>query len=328
MEDHSEFLTEELHKLYEIVSVTHERLTKLESRVEEIATSCGRGGGGGGGQPDAAAAQRLAVEKLASCAAMLEEQLDNDANPENTSPDEVPAVRLARLEGRVEALADEAEALREERRAVAVGTLLEQHAGCPAEGGAARDDSRIEELETEVQGLRRVIEQKLLSEQDTMLAELDRRNESRLTSVWKELKGFTDAATAHTNSIERSLLSRIDKNDKSLVGACAGVNCRFTEANAKQLESMAFRMSLLEWSTNGEKRSFSRPLQASLASSAPSLPALSDDSELWAKEPSGQLRLRRKMQLPRTTQQTPPALLGEHPRQQTLKKNTSTLRHH
>lgn len=318
-----DLLAQELQELREIVTTTTGRVADLERKFQELTGGLNAAvpAPGSDGQRSTAAAQ--AVKAVASRVAKLEEQLDSDIAPECTT-DEVPAVRLARLEGRVETLAEEADALREQRRMDAINTVLTEHAGSSPDG-LAEFDSKIHEVADDLQGLRRVVEQKLFSEEDT-ITELDRRSESRLASVWKELRGLAESAAIHTNNIERNLSLRIEKIEKGSVGAGASTStdCRFTENMSKQLESLAFRLSWIEWGTSGEKRSFGRPLLQPSSTNKTGFPQIpSDDSEMLAREPSGQMRPRRKMQLPKALQPT-----QEHVRHQSLKtRSCGSLRH-
>lgn len=72
------------------------------------------------------------------------------------------------------------------------------------------------------------------------------------------------------------------------------------EVNRK-LDWLNWRISWIEWATAGEKRSFSRPLDGK---SLPQLPPstvtatgfnqpLTEDMDLWVREPGGRQRLRR-----------------------------------
>lgn len=70
----------------------------------------------------------------------------------------------------------------------------------------------------------------------------------------------------------------------------------------KQLEWLTWRISWLEWSTSGKKRSFSRPLVPDpsppfTAAATGFNQVLSEDIELWARE-SGKQRLRRRVPQP------------------------------
>merc|ERR1711953_619076 len=74
----------------------------------------------------------------------------------------------------------------------------------------------------------------------------------------------------------------------------------------KHLEWLNWRISWLEWATNGEKRSFSRPLDAKavlpspppLTNVAPNFSQpITEDVELWARDSNGRQRLRRPMQV-------------------------------
>merc|ERR1712232_1400193 len=70
---------------------------------------------------------------------------------------------------------------------------------------------------------------------------------------------------------------------------------------AKKLEWMTWRISYLERSKGGEKRGFSRPVEATAALpmrpqsavASPSRPT--EDAELWARTSDGRQRLRRQL---------------------------------
>merc|ERR1712061_264450 len=106
----------------------------------------------------------------------------------------------------------------------------------------------------------------------------------------------------------------------------------------KHLEWLNWRIAWLEWATNGEKRSFSRPLDAKAV--LPSPPPLTnvapvfsqpitEDVEMWARESNGRMRLRRRMQVPPPNDpggggvlkpaQAPPTLSRSHGQLPTLK---------
>lgn len=284
------------------------------------------------GQPDGLGAKD-AVKALARCAELLEEQLDGDGTPPpGVDALHLAAARIARLEGKVDLLASDVDALQQRWRgsvfapAVPTGgsgkeemeSMIASSEELPAfQQRQVCQEERLEGLESDLEVLRRMIEGRAgaaalpegsHSEQGHQLApdieELDRRNESRLTSIWRELRSLAEVAAARADKLERRLCQRLEVLERQRpVGG--GRPERFTEEMAKEFESMKFRLSWIEWATSGEKRSFSRPLHPQAAGNQGSsvgtcsLPAvLAADSEVWAREPSGRVRPRRRLQVP------------------------------
>jgi len=143
-------------------------------------------------------------------------------------------------------------------------------------------------------------------------AEGQRQMESRMTSMWTELAGHAEVAAVRADALERSLMSRIEKIESSIVNIMQNgfsnsqQSKKDDEVNLKKsLEWINWRISWLEWATNGEKRSFARSVDhRGVLGSAPSQTntatcfgqPITEDVELWARDPkTGKQRLRREL---------------------------------
>jgi hypothetical protein len=139
-------------------------------------------------------------------------------------------------------------------------------------------------------------------------AELEKQMEDRMTAMWKELLTHSKTAEIRADGLEMSLLSRIQKIESSVLTSLQSGGAQKSDLKAemnKSLEWMNWRISWLEWATNGEKRSFGRSVDAkallpspppqTIAAAAFSQPQ-TEDMELWARDKkSGQMRLRRDL---------------------------------
>merc|ERR1712217_723801 len=90
--------------------------------------------------------------------------------------------------------------------------------------------------------------------------ELYARIDSRLASVWKELTTHAESAATRADSLESKFSARIEKIESNFM-TLLRKNTDDTEYVKekdliKHLEWLNWRMSWLEWATNGEKRSF------------------------------------------------------------------------
>jgi hypothetical protein len=147
----------------------------------------------------------------------------------------------------------------------------------------------------------------------------------RSEAMWRELTEHAQAAAVRADALERSLMMRIEKIESSLVNVLShGLNDSGQKKKGKpsekeddslklgkSLEWLNWRITWLEWATNGEKRSFGRSvdhravLPAHLAGDTPppftqvatsfSQP-ITEDCELWARDPrTGARHLRRQL---------------------------------
>jgi hypothetical protein len=144
-------------------------------------------------------------------------------------------------------------------------------------------------------------------------------------AMWKELTEHAQAAAVRADALERSLMMRIEKIESSLVNILShglsdpGLQRKSSPPEkdddsfkfGKSIEWLNWRISWLEWATNGEKRSFGRsvdhravwpshltgdppPTYTRIAASF-SQP-VTEDMELWARDPrTGVQRLRRNL---------------------------------
>merc|ERR1712039_1035101 len=130
----------------------------------------------------------------------------------------------------------------------------------------------------------------------------------------KELTTHAESAATRADQLERNTSSRIEKiesNFMKLLKKTSDDTEYVKEKDLiKHLEWLNWRIAWLEWATNGEKRSFSRPLDAKAV--LPSPPPLTnvapvfsqpitEDCEMWARESNGRQRLRRRMQVAQPT---------------------------
>jgi len=149
---------------------------------------------------------------------------------------------------------------------------------------------------------------------EEITSELDRRSETRLATVWTELKGFADAASTRADQVERSLGARVVKVENGFSEMLKRKKGekeleQLIKEQQKQIEWVTWRISWLEWATKGEERGFARPLDSKAILPPPSTAAatafaqpLTEDVELWAREVNGggngRQRLRRPIQVP------------------------------
>mmetsp|Transcript_33740 Transcript_33740/g.61118 ORF Transcript_33740/g.61118 Transcript_33740/m.61118 type:complete len:1333 (-) Transcript_33740:66-4064(-) len=177
-------------------------------------------------------------------------------------------------------------------------------------GLKALEEGRLKQVVGDVQALKEVVaavqkeQQKEVVIPEKTLKDIDDRAEKRLAAVWKELHDHAEAAAIRADEIEKNLGGRVEK--------CEAAAEAFRKAEAaqkemeqkllKQIEWLNWRISWLEWATNGEKRGFARPLDSkavlplpppsTIAATAFKQP-VTEDCELWAREPGGRTRLRR-----------------------------------
>ncbi|CAJ1382903.1 unnamed protein product, partial [Effrenium voratum] len=129
-----------------------------------------------------------------------------------------------------------------------------------------------------------------------ILRDLDAKNEKRLESVWAELRTHAEAAATRADKLEQNITLRIVNLERSTTTLAKSAEHmgNLEQEMAKQSEWFAWRIAWLEWATSGEKRSFARliPPPATPAATCFKQP-LTEDSELWAQEKTGNQRLRR-----------------------------------
>jgi len=185
-------------------------------------------------------------------------------------------------------------------------------------------EGRMTELASEIKLLRENTERRATTEAnankearreqkeklDLAIESLDRKSEDRLASVWKELMGHAETAATRADKLERNLFQRMETSEKQIQDiiqkAKDDEGAKKIAELIKQMEWVNWRISWLEWATNGEKRSFSRPVDAKsvLPSPPPSTitapgfnQPITEDVELWARQTQGQQRLRRRIQM-------------------------------
>eukprot|EP00928_Gymnodinium_smaydae_P070957 TRINITY_DN5467_c0_g2_i1.p1 TRINITY_DN5467_c0_g2~~TRINITY_DN5467_c0_g2_i1.p1 ORF type:complete len:1039 (-),score=295.30 TRINITY_DN5467_c0_g2_i1:47-3163(-) len=140
---------------------------------------------------------------------------------------------------------------------------------------------------------------------EELVEELDKRFETRLTAVWTELTQHARAAAVRADALEKALVERLDKHDASIAFLLKDAEDRAKEREliqkmARQIDWLNWRISWLEWATGGEKRGFARPqdvktLTTQTAAATAFGQPLTEDVELWAREPvGGRQRLRRE----------------------------------
>jgi len=177
----------------------------------------------------------------------------------------------------------------------------------------ALEEVRLTDVGSQLQSLRDIVAtvQKKQAEPvvvpEETLREIDEKAEARLASVWKELHAHSQAAAVRADEMERALSGRIQ------VCEAAAEQFKRAEAAAKamedklmrQIEWLNWRISWLEWATNGEKRGFARPVDSKAFLPPPSTSVatafkqpITEDCELWAREPGGGQRLRRRVGSP------------------------------
>eukprot|EP00747_Dinoflagellata_sp_TGD_P222476 gnl/TRDRNA2_/TRDRNA2_94181_c1_seq1.p1 gnl/TRDRNA2_/TRDRNA2_94181_c1~~gnl/TRDRNA2_/TRDRNA2_94181_c1_seq1.p1 ORF type:complete len:566 (+),score=121.76 gnl/TRDRNA2_/TRDRNA2_94181_c1_seq1:3-1700(+) len=248
---------------------------------------------------DAAAA----VRQIKARAEELEGQLSEEVPSGGSS--ELGAImgRLAHLEGRLESMGTEI------RQVTSASASMKKAADLVNE----HETRRIPALESALKEMKESGE----SGKAELIAELDKRSEARMEAAWRELTGHAQAAAMRAEVLERNLVQRIEKTESTLVSILAELEAskqddlreefrRLAQQVTSMLEWLKWRISWLEWATNGEKRSFGRPQVGDRLSGSPG-PApphtatatafgqpLSEDIELWAREPGGKTRLRRK----------------------------------
>lgn len=142
------------------------------------------------------------------------------------------------------------------------------------------------------------------------LSTLDSRFESKLTSVWRELKKHAESAGTRADRLEQHLGGRLGKLETTWVEFLAKkktekeLEDRLKELQ-KLLEWLTWRITWLEWSTKGEERGFGRPLdeKAAIPMAPPQTVAatamaqpLAEDMDLWVRSGSRQ-RLRRPLNM-------------------------------
>eukprot|EP00930_Biecheleria_cincta_P034547 TRINITY_DN23867_c0_g2_i2.p1 TRINITY_DN23867_c0_g2~~TRINITY_DN23867_c0_g2_i2.p1 ORF type:complete len:1087 (+),score=288.93 TRINITY_DN23867_c0_g2_i2:228-3488(+) len=311
-------------------------------------------------------AQREAVASIAARAAELEDQLDEHLDADEA--EETSAGRLAVLEGKVAALGDAMDSMRQRvRETILHGSLADAGSGsAAADAGAGSagttmtaadkeelhaavasaaaaqasakeqtealkaqteqlaslasklkslEEGRLTEVGSQLQSLRDIVsavqkkQEEPIKVPEETLREIDEKAEARLASVWKELHAHSEAAAIRADEMEKALSGRIE--------VCEAAAEKFKRAEAeakamedkltKQIEWLNWRISWLEWATNGEKRGFARPVdsKAVLPLPPPSTSVatafkqpITEDCELWAREPGGNQRLRRRVGSP------------------------------
>jgi hypothetical protein len=253
-------------------------------------------------------------KQAAKFPAQLEEQLDADiSTPTAAMPG---AAAITRVEARVDSLIEEVATVRQELREGLAGFASAAPESPTAESPKPQSDAPSNPA--------------AITEE--LLAELDKRSEDRLEAVWRELKGYADASAVQAGQLERNLSTRMDKvegylnvlSNRGIGGDAADLKKerQSTDQRAKDIEWLNWRISWLEWATGGEKRGFGRPLDEKSTLPAPppgtvtaqcfSQP-LTEDMELWAREPGGRQRLRRRMTTPPPPSHTKkPTLTSDH----------------
>jgi len=182
-------------------------------------------------------------------------------------------------------------------------------AGMGALANTVKDmGGRLEHLQDAMEG---ILSGKVNIVSEETLIELDSRFESRLTSVWKELKKYADSAATRADRLEQHMGGRVGKLETTWAEF---LDKKKTEKEleeklkelAKLIEWLTWRITWLEWACKGEERGFGRPLDekdimhvpppGTVAATAFAQP-LTEDCELWARAGSSQ-RLRRPMPTP------------------------------
>eukprot|EP00931_Biecheleriopsis_adriatica_P097183 TRINITY_DN7092_c1_g1_i2.p1 TRINITY_DN7092_c1_g1~~TRINITY_DN7092_c1_g1_i2.p1 ORF type:complete len:1097 (+),score=323.95 TRINITY_DN7092_c1_g1_i2:57-3293(+) len=184
-----------------------------------------------------------------------------------------------------------------------------------AVGLRAVEEGRLKDLGADLKALREAVVQvqreqnkEVVIPQKT-LDELDQKSETRLAAVWKELHSHAEAAAVRADQMERNLTDRLEKVEVTAASFKeAEAASKAMEQNLlKQIEWLNWRISWLEWATNGEKRSFSRvvdsrsvlplPPPATAAATCFKQP-ITEDCELWARDVGGRQRMRRRINSP------------------------------
>jgi len=280
------------------------------------------------------------IATLSIRATQLEQQLEGGAEGKEGADAGTPqlsaTVRTARLECQVEALASALESLRQQRLQAA--TTLEERLRALEEAARTLQEEDVPGLQDELRRVReRLAKHAGRSSLPTKpVPELAKgieveTDESKFKALRKEIASNAKAATSRMDSLERGLTRRVEKAEattgkidqiehtmlRRVEKLEEGVARLHREGETKTLSELSkqcdwlqWRMSWLEWSADGEKRSFGRPLDdkaipapgRSAALSQSPVHPLTEDAELWAREPSGRQRPRRRLR----TQQSPP----------------------
>ncbi|CAE7249560.1 unnamed protein product [Symbiodinium natans] len=165
------------------------------------------------------------------------------------------------------------------------------------------EEKRLKQLGMDVQALQGALVhiqtelQKEVVIPDHILRDIDAKSEARQEAMWAELHKHAETAAHRADQLERSLSSRLVSLEHSTNALLQNeAHSREMEREmAKQSEWFAWRIAWLEWTATGEKRSFARPLLPPPATPAATCfkQPMTEDSELWAQEKTGQQRLRR-----------------------------------
>lgn len=229
------------------------------------------------------------------------------------------AVRLQSLEGQVQTFAHEVEGLRRQVRDALPGdgcdvtkptkNLIGKEVECLRRDfradNQALKETCLRHVTDEVRLLRQAA-QSQHSDVDSAVADIEKRNEQRLTAMWTKLTSLAEAASVRANALEQNLLNRLQGIEATIKGIVENqvedpVSAKDLE---KHLEWLIWRISWLEWQAKGEKGSFSRPLDhRALPQPPPLTPAATafaapttEDMELWTREQTtNRPRLRRRL---------------------------------
>jgi hypothetical protein len=139
----------------------------------------------------------------------------------------------------------------------------------------------------------------------------EKKQEERMSAMWSELAGHAEAAAVRADGLERGLMSRIEKIETDTMAMLQEQQGKKKDAEMqlkKSMEWVNWRISWLEWATQGEKRSFARSVdqKAFLPSPPPNTIAaagfsqpITEDMELWTRDRNtGKPRLRRELNAP------------------------------
>lgn len=316
-----------------------ERLEAMAQKLEELLRGGGEGGSAQAPSPVHEATVDLEAQQTKQLEALVQESAGHAVQEQlklitptveealkNASGAMTLAQQLsAQLQESQERLrAELQQALKEVRGAVPDTAKQDQLTG-QLQKGLEEVRSFIGDIAKQVRGLAEA--QKSLSkvapapDVDELFAHLDQRTESRLETVWQELRSHSEAAAERARETEARLRVRVEQAEHGSAraldaittklqshggncGACCSC-CPKAEPGhlRKQLEWLNWRITWLEWATGGQKRSFGRPLAAGALAALPPpvTPAatsfcqpLAEDFEMWAREPAGHVRPRRR----------------------------------
>jgi tetrahydromethanopterin S-methyltransferase subunit B len=301
-------------------------LDEIEARVGRLASKDATDAVAEGG----ATTVIEAVDRVREKANQLAQQLDDDVS----SGERPIHGRVASLEGRIESMAEQLESfMRQHRTSLTAGLAAPQTSAGPAAPSLvlppsppskpapspsnAQFESKLQKVTAELEKLKGAIGnlqsqvQQQIANAPTLtgkaIDELDKRTETRLTTVWAELIQHTQSAATRADALERGLVERFERQESSLKNVVKQLDGNKKDGGSighlqKQLEWIVWRVTWLEWATGGEQRSFGRPLDHKALQPPPGTVSatafqqpITEDVELWARDPRtlGPQRLRR-----------------------------------